>query len=170
MMRNTIFSAVFVAASLCNAFATLTASIHSEARTTFFVGERVNIPVYIEETGAMTMIQQHASGSDGYVLTHLSGNASWLTFEHRQEYADGQTLNTNDPYWHWQNNQVFWIEMSGMATTAGEYSGTLLVQNSQTDESQVLEQNPGFSLPELALSKNEKQGDYQINFREDYAY
>ena len=37
-------------------------------------------------------------------------------------------------------------------------------------ESQVLEQNSGFFLPELAFGKKEKQADYQINFREDYTY
>ena len=135
-MRNKILSIVFVAASLCNAFATLTASIHSEARKTFYVGERAYIPVYIEETNAMTEDIHGGTGANGYVISHVSGNASWLTYNRRPDYANGTELNTSDPDNHWYNNQVIWLEMAGLATTAGEYSDTLLVQNTLTGESQ----------------------------------
>ena len=145
-MHNKIFLITFAVASLCNALASFTASIPSDAKKTFYIGERVCIPVYIESDNVIYQSYPASTGSNGYVLTNVSGNAPWLDYVHRQDYADGQELNTPTPNYHWQNNQIFWIELSGWASVAGSYSGRMLVQNTLTGESQYL--NYDFSVVE----------------------
>ena len=135
-MRNKVFFIIFVVASLYNAFAELDAYIDNDGKTVFYVGERAYVSVYVSETDAMTLSHStHTGGSGGYVLTNLSGNASWLRFNYRDELADAQTLNTDQPYWHWRNNQVIWIELSGKATIPDDYSGVVRVKNTVSNDS-----------------------------------
>ena len=135
-MRNKVFFIIFVVASLYNAFAELDAYIDNDGKTVFYVGERAYVSVYVTETNAMTKSHStHTGGSEGYVLTNVSGNAPWLRFNYRDELADGPTLNTDQPYWHWRNNQVIWIELSGKPTIPDNYSGVVRVENTVTNES-----------------------------------
>ncbi|SHH87874.1 RHS repeat-associated core domain-containing protein [Fibrobacter sp. UWH9] len=115
--------------AVVNSFATLNISIENGDRKSFYVGEKAFVSVYIQETDALLAAGGSSGyGLDGYVLVNSSKNASWLKPEGRPEYADGIQLNTEDPSNHWQNNQAFWLQLSGIATKAGTYSGTLTVR------------------------------------------
>ena len=122
-MNKVLLTIVFFVVSFCEAFG-MRASIAPNSRKVFYVGEWAYVAVQIDD------LQDYGGhGNKGYVLEHVSGNAPWLIYTHRQDYASGEELNTDQPQYHWQNNQLFWIEMSGKATQPGFYNGRLSVSH-----------------------------------------
>lgn len=88
---------LFLLAVLSVEVLALTASIAEGNPTTFYVGERAFIAVYISETDALLKSEEGHYGTSPYVLTNVSGNAAWLSPVGRPEWQDGTALNTNDP-------------------------------------------------------------------------
>lgn len=106
-------------------------SIHIADRnpTQFMVGEKAFIAVEIEGvTGFQS--EEGQRGIAPYVLEKFSDNASWLRPNGRPEFNSGLD-NAED---HWQNNQTFWLELSGIAPAEGDYSGKVRVRNVLTGE------------------------------------
>ena len=95
----------------------------------FFLGERAFVSVYIDGVSGNGSSEGH-QGTYPYSLSNLSGNAPWLLPSGRPDFDSGLD-NARD---HWQNNQNFWLELSGQAPSAGEYSGVFRVTNSATGE------------------------------------
>ena len=126
-MNKILLTAILLIASICEAFASITAYIAQGSRNVFYVGEWAYVSVEVREFS-----NSYGTGNSNYTIRNLSGNAPWLTFVHRHNYANGTELNTDEPYYHWQNNQRIWIELSGKATQPGFYNGRLSV--SHTDE------------------------------------
>ena len=167
-MNKILLIAILLVASFCEVFAGITASIAQGSRNVFYVGEWAYVSVEVREFD-----NSYGTGNSNYVIRNLSGNAQWLTFVHRHNYANGTELHTEQPYYHWQNNQRIWIELSGKATQPGTYSGRLSVShtNDITGATEVAYLNYSFEVRDynrnLAVLSQDYAASYdrQIEFR-----
>ena len=128
--------------SVSFAFSAFEIKIADENPTTFQVGERAFVAVkivrddnneYFYNQGYYgNFYTKNGTTISPYELEIVSGNADSLSLQHRPAY--GSSL--DNAYDHWQNNQYFWMELSGIVpnTANGTYTGTVQVKNTVSGE------------------------------------
>ena len=96
----------------------------------FFVGEKVFVAVEIDGVTGFAS-EEGQRGTVPYVLENVPGNPSWIKPNGRPVYNSG----LDNAEYHWQNNQTFWLELSGIAPARGDYSATVRLRNTVTGNS-----------------------------------
>lgn len=120
---------LIILALVALSFGQLSVRIAENNPTQFIIGEKVFVAVFIDGVSGNGS-EELEQGTAPYVLENVFGNASFLKPNGRPAYNS----NLDNAYYHWQNNQNFWLELSGYAPSVGNYSGRLRVRNTLTGE------------------------------------
>jgi hypothetical protein len=128
---------LYITFSVSFAFSAFEIKIADENPTTFQVGERAFVAVKIVRDDRNPEFNGNFYTKNGttispYELEIVSGNADWLYPQYRPAY--GSSL--DNAYYNWQNNQYFWMELSGIVpnTANGTYTGTVQVKDTVSGE------------------------------------
>ena len=120
---------LIILALVALSFGQLSVRIAENNPTQFIIGEKVFVAVFIDGVSGNGS-EELEQGTAPYVLENVFGNASFLKPNGRPAYNS----NLDNAHYHWQNNQNFWLELSGYAPSVGNYSGRLRVRNTLTGE------------------------------------
>ena len=120
---------LIILALVALSFGQLSVRIAENNPAQFIIGEKAFVAVFIDGVSGNGS-EELEQGTAPYVLENILGNASFLKPNGRPAYNS----NLDNAFYHWQNNQNFWLELSGYAPSVGNYSGRLRVRNTLTGE------------------------------------